>query len=248
MTTRLVVRNFLCILVMVLVHSNQVRAEVYGPPAEFGWKKSTPLHLLLLGEVTADLGLNEQQARELKDLQNEVQKEFEKALALARVSDDKKVRRYLPDELLGKNPEILHTIRNKHSEKINSLLTGEQQIRLHQIHLQYGTLASNSRLLGMGRTALNDGADILSDSTVAKELELSSSQRNEIKAIHKAITRAESGKVRLGTNYNGPNYHDLENGRSEAIMKVLTAQQIELLQKLKGKPLRIQQSSFLALP
>ena len=240
--------HLLLFAAFVLSGTTAVKAEVYGPPGDFGWRKSVPLQFMQLAVVASDLGLNDEAASKLKDLQHRVQAEFEEALAKARSSEDRKTRIYLTDELRGKNPEILHTIRNKYAEQINSLLTPEQQMRLHQIHLQYGTLSSNARLFGLGRTSLNDDADVLSDSAVAKELRLTDSQRREIFSIHRAVTLAESGKVRMGKNYDGPNYLNLKDERSAKIMKVLTDEQLESFLKLKGKPLKIDQWSFLALP
>ncbi|MCY2983985.1 MAG: hypothetical protein NTY15_10135 [Planctomycetota bacterium] len=231
----------------VLSDTTLVQAEVYGPPGDFGWRKSVPLQFMQLAAVASDLGLDDEAAGKLKDLQRQVQAEFEEALGKARSSDDPRARIFLPKELVGKNPEILHTIRKKYAEQINSLLTPEQQMRLHQIHLQYGTLSSNARLFGLGRTSLNDDADVLSDSAVAQELELTDAQRQEIRSIHMAITRAEGAKVKMGKNYDGPNYLNLKDERSAKILKVLTADQREAFQNLKGKPLMIDQGSFLAL-
>lgn len=225
-----------------------VQAEVYGPPGDFGWRKSVPLHLILHAAVVSDLGLNEEIAGNLKELQRRVQGEFEEALGKARSSDDPRTRIFLPKELVGKNPEILHTIRLKYAEQIENLLTKEQQMRLHQIHLQYGTFASDARLFSFGRIDAINNADVLSDSAVAKELELSAGQRQEIRSIHMAITRAEGAKVKMGKNYNGPDYHDLEMERSEKIMKVLTSDQREAFQKLKGTPLKIDLGKALTSP
>ncbi|MCY2982731.1 MAG: hypothetical protein NTY15_03745 [Planctomycetota bacterium] len=240
--------HLLLFAAFVLSDTTLVQAEVYGPPGDFGWRKSVPLQFMQLAVVASDLGLNDEAAGKLKDLQRQVQAEFEEALVKARSSDDPRARIFLPKELVGKNPEILNTIRKKYAEQINSLLTPEQQMRLHQIHLQYGTVSSNARLFGLGRTSLNDDADVLSDSAVAKELELTDAQRQEIRSIHVAITRAEGAKVKLGKNYDGPNYLNLKDERSAKIMKVLTADQREAFQNLKGKPLMIDQGSFLALP
>jgi Spy/CpxP family protein refolding chaperone len=225
-----------------------IQAEVYGPPGNFGWQKSVPLHLVLHAAVVYDIGLNKEAAGKLKDLQRRVQADFEEALAKARSSDDPKSRIFLPKELVGKNPEILHTIRIRYAEQIDSLLTTEQQMRLHQIHLQYGTFASDARLFCLGSMNAMNNADVLSDSAVAKELELTDAQRQEIRSIHMAITRAEGAKVKMGKSYNGPNYHDLEIERSEKIMKVLTSVQREAFQKLKGKPLKIDLGNALTSP
>ena len=128
--------HLLLFAAFVLSGTTAVQAEVYGPPGEFGWRKSVPLHFVQLAWVVSDLGLDAEAAGKLKDLQHQVQADFEEALSKARSSKDPKTRMFLTDELRGKNPEILHTIRNKYAEQINSLLTLEQQMRLHQIHLQ----------------------------------------------------------------------------------------------------------------
>lgn len=234
--------SFLC------VGTIHVQAEVYGPPGDFGWRKSVPLHLILHSAVISDLGLDDEVAGKLKDLQRRIQADFEEALAKARSSDDPKARIFLPKELVGKNPEILHTIRNKYAEQIDSLLTTEKQMRLHQIHLQYGRFASDARIFSLGRINPTDNADILSDSAVAKELALTDAQRQEIRSIHMAITRAEGAKVKMGKSYNGPNYLDLMDERSEKIMKVLTSDQREAFQKLKGMPVTIDLAKTLTSP
>ena len=147
-----------------------VQAEVYGPPGDFGWRKSVPLHLILHAAVISDLGLTDEVAGKLQNLQRRVQGDIEEALAQARSSDDPKTRIYLPKELVGKNLKILHTIRIKYAEQIDGLLTTGQQMRLHQIHLQYGTFASDARLFGLGRINAIDNADVLSDSGAPKNL------------------------------------------------------------------------------
>ena len=183
-----------------------LQAEVFGPPGDFGSRKSMPLQVMQLAAVASDLELKDEAAGKLKDLQRQVQAEFEEGLGQARSSDDPRPRIFLPKELVGKNPKILHTIRKMYVEQDNNLLTPEQQMRLHQFHLQDGPLSSNARLFGLGRTSLNDEADVLSDSAVAEELELTDAQRQETRSIHTAITRVESSKAKMGKNCDGPNY------------------------------------------
>jgi Spy/CpxP family protein refolding chaperone len=243
---------FVFAVLWYLVCFGQVQAEVYGPPGDFGWRKSVPMHLVMDGAVISDLELNEDVARKLRELQNGIQKELDEAFAKARSSPDPKARVYLPKELVGKNPEMMHTIRNQHMEQINALLTREQQNRLHQIHLQYGTLSSNARVfsvqVGLGHTRKEDEADVLSDSAVAMELGLTDDQRKQIRDIHFAITRAEGAKVKQGKSYNGPNYLNLMNERSEKIISVLTDEQRSAFEDLQGKRLSLGPSKRGAMP
>ncbi len=227
------IRTLSLVVTFLWLGTIPVHAEVYGPTGDFGWRKSVPLHLILNDEVVSDLGLNHDVAGELKDLQRRVQGEFDEALVQARSSGN-----FLaPHRLLQKNAEVWHTIRNNYAEQINSLLTSKQQMRLHQIHLQ----------LECGSRATNE-ADVLSDPSVAKELEMIDAQRTEIASIHSAITRAEGALVKRGKNYDGPNYLDLKDKRSETIMKVLTADQQATFQKIKGAPLKIRLANPLPSP
>jgi len=115
------IKNSIChlwLLIFLGMGSIHVQAEVYGPPGDFGWRKSVPLHLIPYAAVVSDLGLSDEAAAKLKDLQRRVQEDFEEALAQARSNDHPKARIVLPKGLVGKNPEILHAIRKKYAEQI----------------------------------------------------------------------------------------------------------------------------------
>jgi Spy/CpxP family protein refolding chaperone len=83
---------------------------------------------------------------------------------------------------------------------------------------------------------------------VAKELGLTDSQRKQIRDIHFAITRAEGAKVKMGKSYNGPDYRELENNRSEKIYKLLTDEQRMAFEYLKGKPLILGPPKRVSMP
>ena len=52
------VRTLLLLFVaFVLSGTTQVQAEVYGPPGDFGWRKSVPLHFMLLATDASNLNM-----------------------------------------------------------------------------------------------------------------------------------------------------------------------------------------------
>jgi Tol biopolymer transport system component len=225
--------TFAC-AVFVLAVSTEIRAEiVYKIPRDFGWRRSLPLDVLFTcrffpadryGRVTGefildpnvveDLGLSADVAHKLERLRNQILKEVDEE------------RHKLPGDDPKKQPsdEILHTVRNRHMKELNELLTPQQQERLYQIHIQ-----KRPRLV-----------DTLSDSGVANAIGLTDAQRSQIHQLHWDVEKAEKDEIKSearGVDYTGPDSNALYKACPEKIMKVLSDDQRQKFEKLRGASL-----------
>lgn len=223
MKNQLIHGNLLTVAAFVLVFCADVRAEIISKvPGDFGWRKSLPLHLILSTQVVADLGLSSDVSLKLKTLHKQIQREVEAERAKPHQEAPKApkvepwVRRY------EWNDAILHSVRNRHTDELNQLLTNEQQERLYQIHLQ----------------RQRKPTDVLCDPEVAKALSLNGSQRAAIYQRHYEVVRAEMNEVKMGREYKGPSSATLEDACPELVMKILTEEQRQSFQKLRGRPLK----------
>jgi hypothetical protein len=211
----------------------EVRAELlYRVPGDFGWRKSLPLQLILDKDVIEDLGLNEEVARKLKQLHEKVQTEVE---AERRKPLDDRQNKPRPNwwvQTYQWNDEILHTVRNRHRQDLDELLTTQQQERLYQIHLQRQPRPANPYSLKPRPT------DALSDSGVAKELGLTDAQRAQIYQIQWEPVKAERDEVKGVDKDTTAGSGDLYRACPEKVMKVLTDEQRQAFERLRGKPLK----------
>jgi hypothetical protein len=203
--------------------STEVRAEIISRiPGDFGWRKSIPLQLILAKGVVEDLGFSAEVAGKLKQLHEQIQGEVEAERRKPTTDSsnapapDKRVRRY------EWNDAILHTVRNRHTDELNALLTSQQQERLHQVHLQ----------------GQRKRTDALCDPGVANQLGLTATQRSEIYQRHWEVVKAEMDEVKQGTKYTGPSSSSLESACPETVMKILTEEQRQSFERLHGQPLK----------
>lgn len=200
----------------------EVRAQIVSKvPGPFGWKKSVPLHLILDKGVANDLGLSPETTGELKRLHEQIQADVE-VLRRAPANNPQFAPR-TPGYVARRpwNDELLHSVRNRYTERINDLLSPEQQERLHQIHLQVQPKPTT---------------DVLLDPGVAKELGLSDKQRSDIYQRHYEVVRAEIDEGKQGRKFTGPRYGQLELEVPEKVLNLLTPEQRQRFEQLGGKP------------
>jgi hypothetical protein len=211
---------FFALLVVVL--PSPVRGEVISKiPGDFGWRKSVPLQLIVEPAVIKDLGLTPDAAQRLQKLHEEMQVEVQ-AERLQAAKDnpspprtDRRVRKY------EWNDPIVHKVRNRHQRELDQLLTPDQQSRLQEILVQ----------------KQRQRTDALADSEVAAELGLTEAQRGEIYRLYNAVVQAEMDEVKRRGRYQGPGSGTLERAVPEKVIKLLTDEQRESFEKLRGKPL-----------
>ncbi|MGA2034978.1 MAG: SUMF1/EgtB/PvdO family nonheme iron enzyme [Thermoguttaceae bacterium] len=222
--------------VFVLALSTEIRAEgTYLIPGDFGWRRSLPLEVLFAcrffpadryGRVTGefildpnvveDLGLSADVAHELLRLHNQIRMEVNEERHRPPKDDPNKPP---PD----KQPYDEHTVRKRHMKELNQLLTPQQQERLYQIHIQRQRRFT----------------DALSDPGVAKAIGLTDAQRSQIYQLHWEVSHAEhleSGEKSTG-DYTGPSSDALYKACPEKIMKILSDDQRQKFEKLKGASL-----------
>lgn len=214
----------------------RLQAQVYSTPSEFGWRKSIPLHLIKVDKFVVDLGINAEVTKKLRDLQAEIETECDAEILKTIKGGTYTSKKDLPfRESLEWNRqrlrmasgaiEKLHEIRNRHTQELESLLTVEQQSRLHQIYLWNLEIGGQKCLT----------VDALSDPGVAKELQLSELQIIQIKSVHNKIERSQA-YFEKGVKRDGPPYSQLARERVEKIMSILTAEQRAAFEKLLGSP------------
>ncbi|MCX6630066.1 MAG: hypothetical protein NTW28_20810, partial [Candidatus Solibacter sp.] len=218
--------------VFVLALSTEIHAEgIYLIPGEFGWGRTLPLEVLftcrlypadrdsritgeriLDSDVVADLGLSRDAAQKIEQLHNQILAEYDAE------------RRKVPKEDLNKEPDrgLFYTVRNRHRKEFDDLLTPQQQERLDQIHLQTPRQIT----------------DALSDSGVANAVGLTEAQRSQIHQLHWEVSHAEhleSGEKATG-DYTGPSAKSLYDACPGKIMKLLSDEQRQKFEKLRGAP------------
>jgi hypothetical protein len=211
---------FFALLVVVL--PSPVRGEVISKiPGDFGWRKSVPLQLIAEPAVIKDLGLTPDAAQRLQKLHEEIQAKVQ-AERLQAAKDNAKapeprrhVRRY------PWNDPLLHQVRNRHCQELDELLTPEQQSRLQEILIQ----------------KQRQRTDPLADSDIAAQLDLTKAQRAEIERLYFQVVKAEMDEIKTRGKSQGPGSTTLERAVPEKVIKLLTDEQRESFEKLRGKPL-----------
>lgn len=174
----------------------------------FGWRKALPTHLLGNEAVRGEIGLTDELVQQVNNFRSELESESR---------DDQSVKR---------------SQHAKVEAKWNELLTLEQKRRLGQIHLQEASLL-----------------EAFGDEEVIKELGgFSSEQQKRIHDIHKRyhiIKESFGNKLRgSGQQYSKEEFRKIVDDKMKEneialrtnLMKVLTPEQKEKFDELKGPP------------
>ncbi len=141
--------------------------------AGFGWREGVPLQLVVKSSfVQKELGLSSDAIEKVTDLQAKIDKEM--TLEIEKVDEEAGLKpggwsllsKEQQADLRIKKQEASRRVTRRYENRVNELLTNEQQMRLHQIHLQAAGMAA------------------LSDSAVAQALRLSDEQRKQIADLY----------------------------------------------------------------
>jgi hypothetical protein len=212
-------------------------------PGDVGWRRSPPLQILLTDRydghtvefildpnVVEDLGLSAEVAQKLEQLHKQILIEASEERQKPRTDDPNKPPhdRHVRQEFW--NDEIWHTVRKRHTKELNELLTPQQQERLHQLNIQ-----KQPRF-----------TDALSDSGVAKAVGLTDAQRAQIYQLHWEVLKAEMDQIKdeaRGGGDNGEKTNTLYRACPEKIMKLLSDEQRQAFEKLRGTPLAAKRPS-----
>ena len=230
--------------VCLVAAPSETRAEVvYQIPGDIGWRRTPPLQILLTDRydghtvefildpnVVEDLGLSAEVAQKLEQLHKQILIEASEERHKPRTDDPNKPPhdRYVRQDFW--NDEILHTVRKRHTKELDELLTPQQQERLYQLNIQ-----KQRRF-----------TDALSDSGVAKAVGLTDVQRFQIYQLHLQVLRAEMDEIKdeaRGGSDNGQKSDTLYQACPEKIMKLLSDEQRQAFEKLRGKPLSAKRPS-----
>ncbi len=171
----------------------------YQIPTGFGWRLGLPFDLLEAEAVQSDLGISADKAYKLVLWRASVNEAAKASLATLKNEGDRRV--------------IRQKVQIDFQSELDSILTQEQQDRLHEIDLQM------------------EGSDALSDPSVAMALQLTIAQQDSIRSIHKRMAREEIDSLKK------PNakYLTFED-RDKLLLEVLTPTQQDQFKDLKGPP------------
>ncbi len=190
------------------------RAE-FSPPSAFGWHQGVPLILIDCEAVQLDLGLSPQTIDSLKKLNEQIETDAQAELLKTWQGGKYKSLDDVPSDQkqhirgwIKMNRRVIGEIQEKYQSKINDLLSHDQQDRLHQIDLQ------------------SAGIDAFVDPDFAQELKMNSQQKRNIVQVYWALHKQQ---VKPSKSVVKP--------FNEQIFDVLTTEQKETFEKLKGKPL-----------
>lgn len=169
--------------------------------------------------VQKELALKPEQTEKIKELLTDYRAENQQAIAESGI--DRAALRDLPaDERQKKTAElaaISKKVRDKFASKLNEILDKPQQVRVHEIAIQFA------------------GARALQDETVAKDLNLTKEQTEKLAAINKEI----AGKTRelasiTDRQERAAKMKELTEEQTAKSNEVLTKDQQEQFTKMKG--------------
>ncbi len=207
-----------------------------GPPrGGFGGGFSSPLTLAANTAVQKELGLNEEQVAKIKTLNEEARAEMRSAFGPGGfggggqdLSNEERQKRM--NEAREKLAAAAKKVNEKVIPKLNETLTDSQRERLQQIGWQAA------------------GAQALQDVKLGEELKLSKEQREQLAAISKEAADKQTelfggGRGGPGAGGGGGDFQErfakmreMTEARDKKSSEVLTSDQREQLEKMKGKP------------
>ncbi len=222
-------------MVAVLLMGRDANAQIMIPrhqPPGFGWREGIPLQLVTKSSaVQKELGLSPDAVEKITELQAQIDKEMK--LEIERINEEggsKEGGRSLlskeqREDSGRKRQETNRILKKRYENRVNELLTSEQQTRLHQIHLQAAGVAA------------------LSDAAVVKALGLSDEQQKRIADLYPQTVSAFASRLKgqpqkapfAFSPFNLNTEQDFEDARDRALLEVLNDEQKKAFDGLKGE-------------
>jgi Spy/CpxP family protein refolding chaperone len=197
-------------------------AEGAGGGPRGGFRRSSLLGLLSLEQVQKEMKLSDEQAAKVKKLVEKLRAEIRQQYTALRKIEDRAQRR-------AKMTELTEQFDGKVREQLRDVLKREQMMRLYQIRMQVRPVV-----------------DSLSNRYVARRLKLTEEQQKKVAEISKQTQAKESelfGAMRNATNAQRSEafqkLRQLRSAADEKALAVLTAEQKEAFEKMKGEKIKL---------
>jgi Spy/CpxP family protein refolding chaperone len=208
-------------VVFALVTVSIAAAQAQAPAGRqgFGRTRGSFVGLLSLEQVQKGLKLSEDQIAKVKEIGEKLRTEMREQFAGLRDIQDMQERRAKMTELSNQSDQ-------KARGQLREVLSREQMMRLFQIRLQVrGTL------------------DALNNRWIAERLKLTDEQKKKAADLEKAtqdkMFQAFSQMRDLSREERREKFTKMRNEAEEKALGVLTAEQKEALQKMKGQKLEL---------
>jgi Spy/CpxP family protein refolding chaperone len=221
-------RRFSSCLVLTLLFAfvgvlmSTAQAETPSGRRGFGDARGTLLGLLRLEEVQKELKLSEDQATKVNEISEKLRGEMREQYAVLQDIENMQERR-------AKTTELSNQLDAKAREQLREVLSREQMMRLFQIRLQ-----------------VRGAVYALNNTRIAGRLELTDEQKKKVAELDKAtqdkITEAYSALSNLSQEERREKMAELRekvskmrNEAEEKALGLLTAEQKEAFEKMKGE-------------
>ena len=212
------------LLGIVLVAAAQLQAAE-GPrrgPGR-GFSRGSLLGLLRLEQVQKEMNLNEEQTAKVKELVEKLGAEMREQYTALREIEDRQER-------MTKMTELGDQFDDKVREQLRDVVEREQMMRLYQIRMQVRPVV-----------------DSLSNRYVVHRLELTEEQQKKVAEIAQE-TQAEQSELFAAMRDASDEqraevfrkYRQLRSDADEKALAVLTAEQKEAFEKMKGKKIELE--------
>ena len=221
-TRRLTILATLALGAAVLTAAGSQAAEGRRGPGR-GFGRDSLLGLLRLEQVRKEMGLNEEQTAKVEQLVEKLGAEMREKFTALRQIEDRTERR-------AKMNELSDQADDKVREQLRGTLERDQVMRLYQIRMQ-----------------IRPVVDSLANQYVARRLELTEEQKKKVAEIGEQMQakRAELfGSFREATDQQRAEamqkLRQLRGDADEQALALLTAEQKEAFENMKGKKVEIE--------
>jgi hypothetical protein len=224
---RVLERHILAAVIAITVLVGSVSAQQRG----FGG--GTGLITIAANEaVQKDLGLSADTSAKLRELREDYGAALQKENQNAGISFEgfQNLSREERTKMTAKITEVSTKLNDEFNPKAKGLVSADQYKRLEQIQLQY-----NLRNRGPGALVYKD---------VASELKLSEDQQKKLQALQTEFDAKQRELFSGGGGGNQEGFTKLREERTAKTIEVLTADQKETLNKLKGPEFDVSQLGF----
>jgi len=191
-----------------------------GP--RMGGSRGSLLSLLRIEQVQKELKLSDEAAAKVGELREKLGAEMREKFGALREMEDQAQRR-------AKMTELSNEIDRKAREQLREVLSREQMMRLYQIRMQ-----------------VRSAVDSLTNRFVAGRLELTDEQKAKLADIDKAMEAKQSelrGSMRDATDEQRrgafQKLREIRTAADEKALGVLTAEQKEAFEKMKGEKVEL---------
>ena len=220
----------LMVLAITLVLAAAFLAAVQAQAAEGprrgpgrGFSRGSLLGLLRLEQVQKEMNLNEEQTAKVKEVVEKLGAEMREQFGALREIEDRQEQR-------AKMTELSDQFDDKVREQLRDVVQREQMMRLYQIRMQVRPVA-----------------DSLANRYVVRRLKLTEEQQKKVAEIAKESQAKQSelfaAMREASDEQRGEVFQKMRKIRAEADEKalaVLTAEQKEAFEKMKGKKIELE--------